>query len=56
MVGIKPMKAADAQKAENIDVRTKQITQGLKAAKEQGFGTWAVKVAGRNFEKVSEEK
>jgi hypothetical protein len=55
MVGIKPMKAADAQKAENIDVRTKQITQGLKAAKEQGFGTWVVKVAGRNFERITEE-
>ncbi len=30
---------------------TKQIEQGVQAAKEQGLGDWAVKVAGRSFVK-----
>jgi hypothetical protein len=46
------LKAPDAQKKENIDTRTKQIEQGLQAAKEQGLGEWAVKVAGRSFVRV----
>jgi hypothetical protein len=46
------LKAPDAQKKENIDTRTKQIERGLQAAKEQGLGEWAVKVAGRSFVRV----
>jgi hypothetical protein len=49
MLGLEALTATDAQKKENIDTRTQQIEQGLQAAKEQGLGEWAVKVAGRSF-------
>jgi hypothetical protein len=52
MVGIDALTATEAQKKENIDIRTKQIEEGLRAAKEQGLGEWAVKVAGRSFVRV----
>jgi hypothetical protein len=54
MVGIEALTATDAQKKDNIDTRTKQIEQGLQAAKERGLGDWTVKVAGRSFEKLTE--
>ena len=52
MVGIESMTAVEAQKKENIDVRTQQIDRGLQAAREQGLGEWAVKRAGRDFVRV----
>jgi hypothetical protein len=42
----------EAQKKENIDIRTKQIDRGLQAAIDQGLGEWAVKRAGRDFVRV----
>jgi hypothetical protein len=53
MIGMDALTATEAQKKENIDTRTKQIEQGVQAAKEQGLGDWAVKVAGRSFEKLT---
>jgi hypothetical protein len=55
MVGIEALAAKEAQKTKNIDTRTQQIEQGLQAAKEQGLGDWAVKIAGRSFTKLMEE-
>jgi hypothetical protein len=52
MVRIDALTATEAQKKENIDIRTEQINKGLIAAKEQGLGKWAVKVAGRSFVRV----
>jgi hypothetical protein len=52
MVGIVALKATEAQKKENIDIRTKQIEAGVLAAKDKGLGEWAVKVAGRSFVRV----
>ncbi len=52
MVGIDAMTATEAQKKENIDIRAQQIKEGLLAAREQGLGEWAVKVAGRSFVRV----
>jgi hypothetical protein len=52
MVGIEALPAADAQQKKNADIRAKQIEMGLKEAKEQGLGEWAVKVAGRSFMRV----
>jgi hypothetical protein len=52
MVGMVALTATEAQKKENIDTRTIQIEQGLKAAKEKGLGEWIVKVAGRSFTQV----
>lgn len=49
MVGIDALTASEAQRKENIDIRAQQIARGLQAAKEQGLGEWAVKVAGRSF-------
>ncbi len=54
MIGMKALKATDAQKEPNVDTRTQQIEQGLKAAKEQGLGEWAIKRAGRDFVRVGE--
>jgi hypothetical protein len=52
MVGIEALTATEAQKKENIDIRTEQIAQGIQAAEEKGLGKWAVKVAGRSFAQV----
>jgi hypothetical protein len=52
MVGIDALTATEAQKKDNIDIRTKQIEEGLLVAKEHGLGEWAVKVAGRSFVRV----
>jgi hypothetical protein len=52
MVGIQALTATEAQKKENIDIRTKQIEEGLKAAMEQELGQWAIKRAGRDFVRV----
>ena len=49
MVGIEAMTASEAQKKQDTDTRIKQIESGIQAAKEQGFGDWAVKVPGRTF-------
>jgi hypothetical protein len=54
MVSIDALTASDAQKKENIDIRTQQIAQGILAAKERGLGEWAVKVAGRSFVRVGD--
>ena len=54
MVGIEALTAVEAQKKENIDIRTQQIERGLQAAKDQGLGEWAVKRAGRDFVRVEE--
>ncbi len=54
MVGIVALKATEAQKKENISIRTEQIARGIQAAKEQGLGEWAVKVAGRSFVRVGD--
>jgi hypothetical protein len=54
MVGIDALTATDAQKKENIDIRAKQIEEGLRAAIEKGLGEWAVKVAGRSFVRVGD--
>ena len=54
MVGIEALTATEAQKKENIDIRTQQIEQGLKAAIDQGLGEWAVKRAGRDFVRVGD--
>ncbi|AFY91581.1 hypothetical protein Cha6605_0281 [Chamaesiphon minutus PCC 6605] len=54
MVGIEALTAVEAQKKENIDIRTKQIERGLQAAIDQGLGEWAVKRAGRDFVRVEE--
>jgi hypothetical protein len=54
MVGIEALTAVEAQKKDNIDIRTEQIEQGLQSAKELGLGDWAVKVAGRSFVRVEE--
>ncbi|WP_373538783.1 hypothetical protein [Chamaesiphon sp.] len=51
MVGIKPMRANEAQGKET-DTRTKQIEQGIQAAKEQFLGEWAINVVGRSFVRV----
>jgi hypothetical protein len=53
MVGIKAMTATEAQKKENIDIRTQQIEHGLRAAIDQGLGEWAVKRAGRDFVRIA---
>jgi hypothetical protein len=53
MVGIEALTAVEAQKKENIDIRTKQIERGLQAAIDQGLGEWAVKVSGRSFVRVT---
>jgi hypothetical protein len=52
MVGTEALTATEAQKKENIDIRTKQIELGLQAAIDQGLGEWAVKRAGRDFVRV----
>jgi hypothetical protein len=52
MVGTEALTATEAQKKENIDIRTKQIERGLQAAIDQGLGEWAVKRAGRDFVRV----
>jgi hypothetical protein len=52
MVSIEALTATEAQKKENIDIRTKQIARGIQVAKEKGLGKWAVKVAGRSFVRV----
>ena len=52
MVGIEALTAVEAQKKENIDVRTQQIEKGLQAAIDRGYGEWAVKVSGRSFVRV----
>jgi hypothetical protein len=52
MVGIDALTATEAQKKENIKIRTEQITRGIQAAKEQGLGEWVVKVAGRSIMRV----
>jgi gas vesicle protein len=54
MVGIEALTAVEAQKKENIDIRTEQIELGLQAARDLGLGDWAVKVAGRSFVRVAE--
>jgi hypothetical protein len=54
MVGIVALKATEAQKKENIDIRAEQIARGIQTAKEQGLGEWAVKVAGRSFVRVDD--
>ena len=54
MVGIEALKATEAQKKENIDTRTQQAEEGIKAAKEQGLGEWSVKIAGRSFVRVGD--
>jgi hypothetical protein len=54
MVGIVALKATEAQKKENIDIRAEQIARGIQTAKEQGLGEWAVKVAGRSFVRVGD--
>jgi hypothetical protein len=54
MVGVEALSPADAQKEENIDTRTKQIEQGILAAKEKGLGDWVVQVAGRSFVRVGD--
>jgi hypothetical protein len=54
MVGIDAITATEAQKKENIEIRTEQIEAGVLAAKEQGLGEWAVKVAGRSFVRVGD--
>jgi hypothetical protein len=54
MVGIDAITATEAQKKENIEIRTKQIEAGVLAAKDKGFGEWAVKVAGRSFVRVGD--
>jgi hypothetical protein len=52
MVGIDALTATEAQTKDNIDIRTKQIEEGLRAAEDKGLGEWAVKVAGRSFVRV----
>lgn len=54
MVGIEALTAVEAQKKENINIRTEQIELGLQAAKDLGLGDWAVKVAGQSFMRVEE--
>lgn len=54
MIGMDALKATEAQKKENIDIRAKQIEHGIQAAKEQGLGEWTVKVAGRSFVRVGD--
>ena len=53
MVGIEALTATEAQKKENIDVRTQQIEKGLQAAIDRGCGEWVVKVSGRSFVRVT---
>jgi hypothetical protein len=52
MVGIEALAAVDAQKKENVAIRTKQVEIGLQAARERGLGKWKVNVAGRSFVRV----
>jgi hypothetical protein len=52
MIGMDALTATEAQKKENINIRTKQMEEGLKAAMEQGLGQWAIKRAGRDFVRV----
>ena len=52
MVGMTAMTATEAQKKENVDIRTQQIERGLQSATDQGLGEWAVKRAGREFVRV----
>jgi hypothetical protein len=52
MVGIEALTATEAQKKENIDIRTEQIEQGIKVASDKGLGEWVAKRAGREFSKV----
>jgi hypothetical protein len=52
MVGIEALTVSEAQKKENIDIRTQQIEHGLLVAREQGLGEWAVKRVGRDFVRV----
>jgi hypothetical protein len=54
MIGMDTITATEAQKKENIDTRTKQIEQGVQAAREQGLGEWTAKRAGRDFLKVGD--
>ena len=56
MVGMSAMTATEAQKKDNVDIRTQQIEQGLQAAREKGLGEWAVKRAGRDFVRVEAPK
>jgi hypothetical protein len=53
MVEIEALAAVDAQKKENVAIRTKQIEMGLQAAMERGLGKWRVNVAGRSFVRVT---
>jgi hypothetical protein len=52
MLGIEALTVSEAQKKENIDIRTQQIEHGLLVAREQGLGEWAVKRVGRDFVRV----
>jgi hypothetical protein len=53
MVGIEALTAVEAQKKQNIDIRTRQIEMGLQAAREQGLGEWVAKRGGRSFVRVT---
>jgi hypothetical protein len=52
MIGMAALTATEAQKKENINIRTKQMEEGLRGAMEKGLGEWAVKRAGRDFVRV----
>jgi hypothetical protein len=56
LVGIEALTAVEAQKKENVAIRTKQIEMGLQAARKRGLGEWAVRVAGRSFVRLEELK
>jgi hypothetical protein len=52
MIGMDALKAGEARLTGNSDTRTKQATEGILAAKEQGLGDWVVKLAGQSFARV----
>ena len=54
MVGVEALTSTEAQKKENMNIRTKQIELGLQAARDLDLGEWTTKRAGRDFLKVGD--
>jgi hypothetical protein len=54
MIQMDALSATDAQKEENIDIRAKQIEQGILSAKEHGLGGWTYSGKDRSFVRVGD--
>ena len=53
MIEMDALTPREAQRKENIDIRTIEIDSGILKARELGYGEWEVEKAGRSFIRVS---